>query len=44
MLWAAVVLRPLRFWGMATWRRQGWTTRKEGAELGIAAEVPKVTV
>ncbi len=44
MLWAAVVLRPLRFWGMATWRRQGWTTRKQGAEVGIESEVPRVTV
>ena len=44
MLWAALVLRPLRFWGMATWRRQGWTTRKQGAELGIESEVPRGTV
>ena len=35
MLWAALVLRPLRFYGMATWKRQGWTTRNQGAEIGI---------
>ena len=44
MLWAALVLRPLRFWGMVTWRRQGWTTRTEGAELGIEPEAPRVPV
>lgn len=37
MLWAAFLLRPLRFWGILTYQRQGWTTRTEGAEVGIAA-------
>jgi hyaluronan synthase len=36
MLWAAAVLRPLRFWGIATYRRQGWTTRQD-VEIAIAA-------
>jgi hyaluronan synthase len=35
MMWGALILRPLRFVGIATYRRQGWTTRTEGAELGI---------
>lgn len=38
MLWSAVLLRPLRIWGILTYRRQGWTTRTEGAEVAIAAE------
>lgn len=37
MLWAAFVLRPLRFYGILTYRRQGWTTRTEGAEVAITA-------
>jgi hyaluronan synthase len=28
MLWASFVLRPLRFWGIATYQKQGWTTRR----------------
>jgi hyaluronan synthase len=36
MLWAAFVLRPLRFWGIATYRRQGWTTR-QGVEISLGA-------
>jgi hyaluronan synthase len=27
LLWGNLVLRPLRFYGIATWRRQGWVTR-----------------
>jgi hypothetical protein len=27
LLWGNFVLRPLRFYGIATWRRQGWVTR-----------------
>lgn len=37
MMWGALVLRPLRFLGIATYWKQGWTTRTEGAELGITA-------
>jgi hyaluronan synthase len=29
LLWQTLVLRPLRLYGMATWRRQGWITRNE---------------
>ena len=36
MLWGAMVLRPLRFVGIATFMKQGWTTRTEGAEVAIA--------
>ncbi len=35
MLWATFVLRPLRFYGIATFLRQGWTTRTAGAEVAI---------
>lgn len=38
MMWSALVLRPLRFWGIATCLKQGWTTRSEGAELQITEE------
>ena len=38
MLWSALVLRPLRWYGIATYRRQGWTTRQDGAEVGIEPE------
>jgi hyaluronan synthase len=34
MLWSAFILRPLRFYGIATFRRQGWTTRHD-VELAI---------
>lgn len=27
LLWQTLVLRPLRLYGIATWRRQGWITR-----------------
>lgn len=37
MLWASFLLRPLRFWGIATYRRQGWTTR-QGVEIALSAE------
>jgi hyaluronan synthase len=29
LLWSAYVLRPLRFYGILTWKRQGWATRKQ---------------
>jgi hyaluronan synthase len=29
LLWQTLVLRPLRLYGIATWRRQGWITRGE---------------
>ncbi len=29
LLWGAFVLRPLRFYGIATWRQQGWATRQQ---------------
>ena len=29
LLWGVFVLRPLRFYGIATWRRQGWVTRRQ---------------
>ncbi len=35
MLWATFVLRPLRFYGIATFLRQGWKTRTEGAEVAL---------
>ena len=37
MLWATFVLRPLRFYGIATFLRQGWNTRTEGAEVALAS-------
>jgi hypothetical protein len=27
LLWGNLVLRPLRFYGIATWKKQGWVTR-----------------
>jgi hyaluronan synthase len=36
MLWGMFVLRPLRFWGIVSCLRQDWTTRTDGAEIGIA--------
>ncbi len=38
MLWATFVLRPLRYYGMATCLKQGWTTRTEGVEVEMALE------
>jgi hyaluronan synthase len=35
MLWAGLVLRPLRCYGIATLLRQNWRTRTEGAEVAI---------
>jgi hyaluronan synthase len=29
LLWQTLVLRPLRLYGIATWRRQGWITRDD---------------
>lgn len=37
VLWGALVLRPLRFYGIATFLRQGWTTRRQGAEVAITS-------
>ena len=42
MLWSAFVLRPLRFYGIATYRRQGWTTRTEGVEMAIAPAANRI--
>ena len=42
MLWSAFVLRPLRFYGIATFRRQGWTTRTEGVEVAIAPAANRI--
>jgi hyaluronan synthase len=33
MLWGMTVLRLVRFYGIATYHRQGWTTRQSGAEV-----------
>jgi len=33
LLWVLFVLRPLRFYGAATWFRQGWVTRQAGVEV-----------
>ena len=41
MLWAALVLRPLRFWGIVTYRRQGWTTR-QAVEIAISGDAEAV--
>jgi hyaluronan synthase len=32
-VWTTVVLRPIRLWGMLTWYKQGWTTRKNKVEV-----------
>jgi len=37
LLWVLFVLRPLRFYGAATWFRQGWVTRQAGVEVELAA-------
>ena len=37
MLWATFVLRPLRYYGIATCMKQSWTTRTEGVEVEMAA-------
>jgi hyaluronan synthase len=37
LLWGVFVLRPLRFYGIATWRRQGWVTREQ-VEVSIRSE------
>ena len=34
LLWSNLILRPLRFYGIATWRRQGWVTRGK-VEVGL---------
>ena len=41
MLWSAIVLRPIRYLGIATYWKQGWTTRGAGVEVGIT-ETAKV--
>lgn len=35
LLWVLFVLRPLRFYGAATWFRQGWVTRQKGVEVEL---------
>jgi hyaluronan synthase len=40
MLWAMLVLRPLRFWGIATCLRQNWTTRTQGVEVSLGDDKP----
>ena len=35
LLWGILVLRPLRFYGIATWRKQGWVTRQQ-VEVALA--------
>jgi hyaluronan synthase len=40
MMWATFVLRPLRYYGIATVRRQGWTTRAGQVEIGTRADDP----
>ncbi len=37
MLWGNFVLRPLRFYGIFTWWKQGWVTRQE-VEVTMTAE------
>lgn len=39
MMWATFVLRPMRFWGIATCLRQGWTTRQQ---VEVAIEAPAI--
>jgi hyaluronan synthase len=40
-LWVMFVLRPLRFYGIATCMRQGWVTRTKKVEVGIGAAAEK---
>jgi hyaluronan synthase len=35
LLWVLFVLRPLRFYGAATWFKQGWVTRQTGVEVEL---------
>lgn len=37
LLWGNFVLRPLRLYGMATWKRQGWVTRRK-VEVSLEGE------
>ena len=37
LLWGTYVLRPLRFYGIATWKRQGWATRQQ-VEVTLGGE------
>lgn len=37
LLWSNLVLRPLRFYGIATWKRQGWVTRDK-VEVGLSGD------
>jgi hyaluronan synthase len=41
ILWAAIVLRPVRLYGMATFLKQRWTTRQTGPEgMKVPAPTP----
>jgi hyaluronan synthase len=40
LLWVLFVLRPLRFYGAATWFKQGWVTRQTGVEVGLRNSEP----
>jgi hyaluronan synthase len=41
ILWAALVLRPVRLYGMATFLKQRWTTRQTGVEhMKVPARTP----
>lgn len=41
ILWAALVLRPVRLYGMATFLKQRWTTRQTGVEhMQVPAPTP----
>jgi len=52
MLWLTLVLRPMRLWGTVTMRKQGWVTRRGGAETrssvadvaAVMAETPRWTL
>jgi hyaluronan synthase len=41
LAWAAIVLRPVRLYGMATFLKQRWTTRQAGVEaMKVPAQTP----
>jgi hyaluronan synthase len=43
MIWSTFILRPIRFLGIATCLRQGWTTRTEGVEVAITPAAGEVS-
>ncbi len=44
ILWASIVLRPIRLYGVATFLKQRWTTRQDGVEdMAVPSLTPDLT-